>query len=115
MADLTLPDISKFTPNEQAALQYHRNHLLTGSALKHDDGSMTTFMGTVVDTPKGGAMILPTYWNGAVREVPDAMNLAVKSGIKFPIYPSVKAALAAEQRMHKIMEQDVNAYMGQKK
>ena len=110
MADLKLVDISKFTPNEQAALQYHRNHLTGGTGLKNADGSTTTFMGSVVDTPNGGAMILPTYWHGEIRDVPQAMKFATKSGVTFPEYKSVKEALAAEQRMHKIMEQDVESY-----
>jgi hypothetical protein len=111
MADaFKLPDISKFSPEEQSALTYHRQNLLGNTALKHDDGSLTTFMGTVVDTDKG-AMILPTYWGGAVRDVPDAMRFAIKSGINFPTYPIVKDALKAEQNMHRIMEQDVKAYM----
>ena len=109
MADPKFVDISKFTPNEQAALQYHRNHLTGGTGLKNADGSTTTFMGSVVDTPSG-AMILPTYWHGEIRDVPQAMKFAIKSGVTFPEYKSVKDALAAEQRMHKIMEQDVESY-----
>jgi hypothetical protein len=42
VADPTFADISKFTPNEQAALQYHRNHLTGGTGLKNADGSTTT-------------------------------------------------------------------------
>jgi hypothetical protein len=38
------------------------------------------------------------------------MRFAIKSGIKFPIYPTVKEALAAEQRLHGIMEQDLRDY-----
>ena len=110
MADPKFVDISKFTPHEQAALQYHRNHLTGGTGLKNADGSTTTFMGSVVDTPSGGAMILPTYWHGEIRDVPQAMKFATKSGVTFPEYKSVKDALAAEQRMHKIMEQDVESY-----
>ena len=59
-------------------------------------------------------MLLPTYWGGAVREVPDAMRFAIKSGIKFPTYPSVDEALAAEKRMHDIMEQDLEVYRAKK-
>jgi hypothetical protein len=100
-----LTDISTFSPEEQAALNYHRQNLLGGTGLKHEDGSMTTFMGSVVDTDKG-SMILPTYWGGAVRSVPDAMRFAIKSGIKFPTYATSKDALTAEKRMHDIMAQD---------
>jgi len=39
----------------------------------------------------------------------------VKSGISFPNYPTVDAALAAEQRLHGIMENDVAEYSKNKK
>lgn len=107
---MELTDISAFTPQEQAALNYHRQNLLGNTGLRHPDGSTTTFYGTVVNTDKG-SMILPTYWGGAIRSVPDAMRWAIKSGIDFPTYPSEKEALVAEQRMHHIMEQDLSTYM----
>lgn len=106
---MDLVDISGFSPQEQAALNYHRQNLLGGTGLQHPDGSTTTFYGTVVNTDKG-AMVLPTYWGGAIRSVPDAMRWAIKSGIDFPTYPTEKEALDAEQKMHKIMEQDVATY-----
>ena len=105
---------AELTPQEQAAIDYHRSNLLTGNALKHPDGSLTTFMGSVVGTD-GGHMILPTYWGGDIRSVPDAMRWAIKSGIDFPTYKTSDDALAAEQRLHKIMEQDVTDYLKPKK
>jgi hypothetical protein len=111
---MDLVDISNFSPEEQAALNYHRQNLLGNTGLKHKDGSMTTFMGSVVDTDKG-SMILPTYWGGAVRSVPDAMRFAIKSGINFPTYPTTEDALAAEKRMHDIMEQDTMMFRKGKK
>ena len=98
-----------FTPEEQAAIDYHRSNLYTGTGLKQPDGSYTTFMGSVVGTPEGH-MILPTYWHGTVRDVPDAMRFAIKSGVKFPTYPTAKEALAAEKRLHDVMEQDLADY-----
>jgi hypothetical protein len=107
MADAAIfSDISHFSPEEQAALNYHRRHLVGNTGLRHPDGAVTTFMGSVVDTGKG-AMILPTYWEGTVRPVDQAMNFAIRSGIKFPVYDSVESALTAEKRMHDVMEQDV--------
>ena len=110
MADPLFSDISGFSPQEQAALTYHRSNLINGTSKKNKDNSLTTFFGSVVDTPEGGAMILPTYWHGEVRDIPQAMRFAIKSGIDFPKYGSVDEALGAEKRMHDIMEQDVNAY-----
>ena len=109
MAELTLPDISKFTPQEQAAISYHRSNLLGGTSLRNPDKSLTTFYGTVVETPEG-AMVLPTYWHGQIRDVPQAMKFAIKSGIQFPKYKTVDDALTAEKRMHDVMEQDLSVY-----
>ena len=102
-------DISGFSPEEQAALNYHRQNLMGGTGLKNSDGSTTTFMGTVVDTDKG-SMVLPTYWHGAIRDVPQAMNFAIKSGLKFQMYPDTESALAGEKRMHDVMEQDTSIF-----
>lgn len=104
-----------FSPEENNALNYHRANLATNNFQRNEDGSLTTFKGAVVGTDKGH-MLLPTYWNGAVREVPDAMRFAIRSGIQFPSYKTVEDALAAEQRLHGVMETDVASHLtkGQK-
>ena len=99
----------ELSPDEQAVIDYHRSNLWQGRGLKNPDGSVTTFKGSVVGAD-GGHMILPTYWHGQVRDIPQAMRFAIKSGIKFPVYPTVDEALAAEQRLHDIMEQDLRDY-----
>jgi hypothetical protein len=102
-------DISEFSPQEQAALNYHRSHLMNNTYKKNADKSLTTFYGTVVDTDKG-AQVIPTYWGGQTREVPDALRFAIRSGIEFPTYADVPTALEAEKRMHDIMEQDIGVF-----
>lgn len=102
------------SPEEQAVIDYHRSNLYQGRAMKNPDGSMTTFKGSVIGAD-GGHMILPTYWHGQVRDIPQAMRFAIKSGIKFPIYPTVDEALAAEQRLHSIMEQDLRDFAARPK
>ena len=102
--------LETMTPEEQNALQYHRNNLNLGTFLQHPDGQKTTFMGAIVEAPGGKQMLIPTYWGGAVRSVPDALRMAIKSGIKFPTYDSVKEAQARENFLHSIMEKDVQAY-----
>ena len=102
--------LETMTPEEQNALQYHRNNLNLGTYLTHPDGEKTTFMGAVVEAPGGKQMLIPTYWGGAVRSVPDAMRMAIKSGVKFPTYDTVDEALAREKYIHNIMEQDVKKY-----
>ena len=95
-------------PDEQSVLDYHRQNLFGGTGMKNADGSITTFKGTVVGLDDGYA-ILPTYWHGQVREVPDAVRFAMRSGIKFPRYKTLQDALSAERRLHSVMESDVSA------
>lgn len=106
-------DVSKLTPAEMVALEYHRRMLLQNLAQKNADGSLTTYRGAVVGTPEGETY-LPTYWHGEVRDVPQAMRFMLKSGMKFPTYKTVDDALAAEKRIHAIMEQDVADYAKRK-
>lgn len=96
--------------SEDDVLKYHRNNLYGGTSLVHDDGSKTTFMGAIVETPDGGQALIPTYWAGAVRSIPDAVRFAMKSGYDFPVYDTVEEAEAAEQRLHDIMEQDMQSF-----
>jgi hypothetical protein len=98
------------TPAEQAVLDYHRRHLQGKTFLQNPDGSLTTFKGTIVGTDRGETLI-PTFWNGAIRDVPDALRMAIKSGIDFPVYKTPEEALAAERRLHELMEQDTKAYL----
>ena len=98
------------TPSEQAALDYHRRHLQGKTFMRNPDGSLTTFRGAIVGTDKG-EMLIPLYWGNAVREVPDALKMAIRSGIDFPVYKDVAAAEAAERRLHDIMEQETRDYV----
>jgi hypothetical protein len=38
------------------------------------------------------------------------MRFAAKSGIQFPTYDTAEQALAAEKRLHDVMEQDLQEY-----
>lgn len=95
---------------ETAVLNYHRNNLFGGKALLNPDGSITTFRGAIVETPTGQHALIPTYWSGAVRDIPDAVRWAIKSGLNFPVYDTVEDAEAAEQRLHRQMEEDMTVY-----
>ena len=99
-----MPD--KLTAEEQEVLDYHRRNLATGMYQKNADGSLTTFKGAVVGLPQGETLI-PTYWHGQERDIPTAVRLAMKSGIKFPSYKTPEAAMAREQTIHKLMEKDI--------
>ena len=96
--------------SETAVLAYHRNNLFGGKALLQPTGDMTTFRGAIVETPDGGQTLIPTYWAGAERSIPDAVRLAIKSGLDFPVYNTVEDAKQAEERLHKMMEEDVAVY-----
>ena len=106
--------LEQMTPEELNALQYHRNNLNLGAFLQHPTGEKTTFMGAIVEAPGGKQMLIPTYWGGAIRPVPDAMRMAIKSGIKFPTYDTVEEAEAREKYIHSLMEQDVKKYDAEK-
>ena len=108
-AEMKFSDISSYSPEEQDALTYHRNNLLGGTHKRNHDGSLTTFYGAVVDTNEG-SMIIPRYWHGQIRSVPEAMELAMKSQYRFPRYPNTNAALAAEKKMHDQMSKDVDVF-----
>ena len=97
------------TPAEEEALKYHRQNLERGTYLRNPDGSLTTFYGTVIGDDNG-AILIPTYWYGAIREPEQAMRFALKSGINFPKYKNVRQALAAEKALHNIMESDIATY-----
>ena len=98
-------------PSEQPVLDYHRQHLQQGTFLRNPDGSLTTFYGTIVGNDKLGYQIIPTYWHGDIREVPDAVTFAEKSGIQFPKYKTLSQAEAAERALHTLMEEDTAKFM----
>ena len=90
-------------------LDYHRRNLATGMYQRNADGSLTTFKGAVVGLP-GGETLIPTYWHGQERDIPTAVRMAIKSGINFPKYKTPDEAVAREQAIHKLMEQDIQAF-----
>jgi hypothetical protein len=102
------------TPQEQAALDYHRRHLAGRTYLQNPDGSLTTFYGAIVGPDDGMYRLIPTYWGGARREVPEAMEFAMRSGIDFPSYKSLGRAEAAERALHDIMTEDTRKYQERK-
>lgn len=98
-------------PAEMPVLDYHRRHLAQNTFKLNPDGSITTFMGTIVGNDDVGYQILPTYWHGELREPEQAVRFAVKSGIAFPKYKTLSQAEAAEKALHTIMEQDTAKFM----
>ena len=94
------------TKNEQAVIDYHRDKLKNGTYQKNDDGTVTTFRGAVVPWTGTSQAIIPTYWDGEELSFEDAKKRAKASGISWPSYKTAAEALAAEARLHKIMEAD---------
>ena len=108
--DYYTPLPADLTPEEQNVIQYHRNNLDTGLYQTNPDGSPTTFKGAVMGTPEG-AMLFPTYWHGSVMEPRTEFRMAARSGIGFPTYKDDATALAREQVLHKVMEEDSKIFM----
>ena len=98
------------TPSEMNALNYHRRNLQGKTYLQNPDGSLTTFYGAIVGPDNNQYRLIPTYWGGAIRDVPTAMRFAMRSGIDFPTYKSLSEAEDAEKRLHEIMAKDTEAY-----
>jgi hypothetical protein len=109
-ADQRALDAAKiFTPEKQNVIDFHRRNLYGGTGLKNADGSITTFYGAIGGDDNTGYTILPTYWHGQIREFPDAVRFAIRSGIQFPRYKTLDEAKIAEQRLHTIMASDTAA------
>jgi hypothetical protein len=104
------------TPEELNFIQYHRNNLDAGTYMRQPDGDITTVYGGVFGDPaKGPGKLIPTYWHGSIRAPDEATRFAIKSGVQFPTYDSVKTALDREQFLHNIIEADTNAFKKSKK
>jgi len=105
---------SSLTPEEQNALNYHRNNLKSGNFMVQPDGEYTTFYGSIGNVD-GRETLIPTYWNGKILPFEEALSMAQKSRIKFPSYKTVDEALKREKFIHSIMENDVAEYRKGKK
>lgn len=101
------------TPEEQNVIQYHRDNLDNNTFITDPDGRPTTFMGAVMGVDNG-TMLFPRYRNGVVLEPSTAQRLAVRSGVKFPVYKDVETALAREAFLHAIMKTDSDSFKQQK-
>ena len=97
------------TPEELAAVQYHRNNLDRGTFLTQPNKDISTFLGARMGT-QNGVMVFPTYWHGTMLQPQTAFKEAIRSGIKFPTYANDELAAAAEQKMHNVMAADTAAY-----
>lgn len=95
-------------------IQYHRNNLDNNTFMVNPDGSPTTFKGAVMGVDNG-SMLFPRYRDGVILEPQTAQRLAVRSGVKFPIYKDDETALAREQLLHDVMAADSRAFMKHKK
>jgi hypothetical protein len=108
------PSDPALTPQEQEVYDFHKRNLDSGLYQTNDDGSITTFKGAVVGTPNG-QMLMPTYWHGQERAIPDAYRMAIRSGIPFPVYKTADEALAREQVIHQLMSRDIDEFQKRKK
>ena len=102
------------TQEEMNALNYSRQNMNPERGLANQDGSLTTFKGAIsgVDDKQ---MYYPTYWDKQVLLPNEALQRALRSGIKFPMYGSVEEAEARERVVHDYMERDTQEYNKRKK
>lgn len=107
---------AQLSPGQMVGLQRSRDVMNSGKGMINPDGSVTSFMGAISDAPGGGYMNYPTYWNGQVMSPRNAQGLALdyeaNTGKQFARYPTVQAAEAGEQAVHRIMEEDARKYRG---
>lgn len=97
------------SPEERSVVNYHRHNLEMGKAQTNEDGSVTTFRGAVEEFPDGTIRLFPTFWDGKVLPLDQAMRRAIRSGIEWPSYPDFDTALAREQAIHEgYMEPDID-------
>jgi hypothetical protein len=106
--------LSKLTPNERANIEYHRSHLRNKTYFKDPStGDITTFYGMTVKLPDGRFATVPSYLGGGkfAGTEEEALQHANKIGLKYPIYKSEKEALAAESRVHDVMQMDTDEFL----
>jgi hypothetical protein len=105
---------SEFTEQEQDLLRYHQDNLYGNKYLKNDDGSLTTLYGKIMSDKAGTAYLIPGY-NSETREKmtdEEAWNYANTKGLEnFPSYSSVSEARQAENRLKKIINQDMKEFL----
>ena len=105
---------SEFTKQEQDLLRYHQDNLYGNKYLKNDDGSLTTLYGKIMSDKAGTAYLIPGY-NSETREKmtdEEAWNYANTKGLEnFPSYSSVSEARQAENRLKKIINQDMKEFL----
>lgn len=100
------------TPGQMNGLQYSRDRYQDGTYQVNPglDPSVTSFMGAISQAPDGSYVNYPTFWGGKVIDpkaaLLQALQYEAQTGKKFARYPSIPAAEAGEQQVHKIMEQD---------
>lgn len=90
-------------------LKHGQEHLDNNTARVNEDGTKSTFLGTVVNDARlnnGRATIVPTFWHGKQLDTSkpaerDAViTNAIKSGKTWPSGDSVAEALKLEQYVH---------------
>jgi len=90
--------------------------MLNGQAITNPDGTITSFKGARMSFDDGTVMLFPTFWDGKVIADPHvAMQKAIASGIRWPIYKDDATAAAAESKIHRIMESDSDVAQGRVK
>lgn len=111
LAELELKlDVTRNADGIKTVLSHSQAHVDAGTTRQNDNGTMSSFLGRVVnreDLNEGRATIIPTFWEGKERPESEAIDMAIKSGKKWPSSDTVDGALRLETYIHDIMEQQV--------
>lgn len=94
------------TPSEHALYTMHLANLAKGGV--PDGTDIQTLRAITVDPDGGGrTYVVPRVWDGKVLSPEEAFKRVDSLGWdKFPSYPSVDAATARYEEMHRFMERD---------
>ena len=104
------------TPQERALYERHLENLRGAGKVEHPDGSVSTLYQMNVTGPDGRAYNIPSVYDGQILHPEQAIQRAAQQGWNFfPSYKTPEEAEARYQAMHPYFDQDVSAYLAERK
>jgi hypothetical protein len=95
-----------WSPQERYLYNHHLNNFRQGG-VRHDDGSISTYLGIGVDL-NGRYYMLPTVWDNQIVEPEEGIRRAIAGGLdKFPSYRNEEEGERRYQELHDLMERDM--------
>jgi len=84
-------------------LRHHYENLANGTAVKNEDGSVSTVFTVQVDID-GKPTLIPTVWDGRILSEEEAAQRALNSGIQWPTANSHEELRNYDVELHKQMQ-----------